>query len=612
MQRLQGHLQLDQEHLSEAKERLESLATARTAGFQQVKRKLVDERERVRKTIADLQRQLKEAMASEDRLDKAIAKEEERIATAREDLVQEQQAVAMQAEAVAEQKRLLTEQVASIAAAQRALDTSTQSARAQVESLDEAVNEVKLHIVQARLTLRRLERRLLHFNPADEALDLSDEREALRRFDGLVMRLDAGQRQLLEAQKAAAAKEAAVHGQTSRLIQLQQDASSAKKQLEGLAEQLPELKQAKTLAVSGRNFKEAARLNGDIAALTTQQEEAKALHDSLEQEVEAAGRDLQSLSADMEALQDSLSQHRGTVMVSLLDELVVARASLARALRRATRRKLPLAAMLQLDLTLCRSLVEELCLAQQQCAPEEVLPPETDEDPDSEDTLAELDNTDLGVIAASLIDLDGGQPESASQEHGADILTTDSVLADLLGETATGAMEAAALASSADGQQPDDGEGQQQPSDGDDGEGQQPPSDGDDGEGQRQPSDGEEGFLDEDPPASEADVESSEDAGGDSPAAAEASVDGSLSDLVEAEVTAPEMEAVETLDDTSASAGSSVRDAAEDAQALLAAIGQKEADIEKAILEEDFDLCEQLDAELNDLKMRIDALQGGE
>lgn len=57
---------------------------------------------------------------------------------------------------------------------------------------------------------------------------------------------------------------ARVQSLTSSVLEKQSESSALRKQLEDLENRLPELERAKKLAVSGRNFKEAARIANEI------------------------------------------------------------------------------------------------------------------------------------------------------------------------------------------------------------------------------------------------------------------------------------------------------------------------------------------------------------
>eukprot|EP00730_Choanoeca_flexa_P005881 TRINITY_DN12041_c0_g2_i3.p1 TRINITY_DN12041_c0_g2~~TRINITY_DN12041_c0_g2_i3.p1 ORF type:complete len:1247 (+),score=448.76 TRINITY_DN12041_c0_g2_i3:60-3800(+) len=639
LQRVKRHLQVDQQHLDEAESRLESLASERTSEFQKSKRKLEGERERVRKTIQDLQRQLREAQAQEERLDQAIAKENDRITAAQQDLVVEREAVDQQRQAVREQEESITEQEAAIAQAQAELDNSTASARQQVEALDEAANEVKLHIVQARLTLGKLEKQLGRFLLDD----VSEERQALNEMGVLTKAVQTYQSAAQGKTGKLNELDEDIRQATSTVLELQQELKSARKQAADIDEQLPQLVEAKKLAVGSRNFKEASRLNAEISALKEQEEASADRVRQTEEELGQANAKLEALQKEVESERTDLSKWQRQQNEDLLVKLARMQGQLFKCHRRAVRRKQPAAMLLQADLDLCRGLLAQVTGVLEQAMPELPSDPETDEDVHSDDDEPTTD--DLGVIAGSLIDFgDDDGDENTGNEATSDGLVSD-IAMDLLStegspkplhgdleglaldeaneenvgvvddETADNADNAGSDAVHHDANETDaairsengdvgpdgeletgeDREAEADHKDVDDNHNGDKPS-LDDDEQQESPSEAE-------PVNASADeyIDVEGDADGDAASPADATED---TDVDTDRQAVPSNDGEEPIVVEEATSESEM-----ERQRIQAAVSELELKIEAAIIEEDYDLCEALDEELAPLKEQLAELE---
>ncbi|EDQ89458.1 uncharacterized protein MONBRDRAFT_32272 [Monosiga brevicollis MX1] len=637
LQRGEAHLHVDQQHLQEAVDRLESLAAERTAEFQDARRRLVDDRERVRREIAELERKLREARHKEERLEKDIAKEDERIAAAEQDLVAERSQVEAQRSLVNEQAAELDARRAAIQEAQQSLDDSTASARKQVEDLDEAANEVKMHIVQSRLGLRRLEKRTARY------LDLEQQSFAgSDRLDDILQAFEEANEAIQSLDAQVAAKTSDIQELSTNVLQLQQDVSLQRKQATSIADQLPELTQAKKLAVGSRNFKEASRLNAEITSLAEQQSSLEAVISEREEELKRSTTELEQAQTDADQLRSELEQARRDRFDGIIEDLAGLYGELFGEARRRRRRKQPSAALVQADADLCHSLLVTLCGAQGTDMPALAEDPETDEAPSTDDEEME-DNADLGVIAASLIDfgddgLEAGSPEAASsgspagdteQEQPLVAAIADDLLSLDLNTSAT-ADEQDNLDALLDDGEDDQADPESPTVETEDAKDAEDAEDAKDTEDAKDAKDAEDAAsAPEEPMNLDASIESVRGDDVPSDAGEQDERDAVLeSEDVQAEIEDEEMEASdasshsdgaedpasdaeapvdgEDVDDVSVSEEAANQQAKEERKAQLAEeIWELEQGIERAVENEDFDLCEEMDDKVKVLSQEL-------
>jgi len=84
---------------------------------------------------------------------------------------------------------------------------------------------------------------------------------------------------------------------TDEALRYSQESMDAKRKIAAIDEKLPELERQKKLAVSTKNFKEAARITADAKTLTTEKERSEREHAAL-QEVQVSKEKLSHEAAE--------------------------------------------------------------------------------------------------------------------------------------------------------------------------------------------------------------------------------------------------------------------------------------------------------------------------
>lgn len=412
--------------MAEAERRLKSLSTERTAEFQTAKRRLEDEREGVRRKITELERQLRELRATEERITRSITKEDERIAAAEEDLVHEKAQVQQERSAVQKQEQDVAAAEAALAAAEAELNASTASARAKVEELDEAAGEVKLHITEANLALRAMERvarkmeRGLEGDTDGSGGSAGGElgQKPILALLGSALGAYLDTQEKLSSQRQNADDEAsAMQSLAAAVLELQQKAKGLRKELDDMREQLPQLEAAKKLAASSRNFKEAARLAQEIKDLTSREADLTGELQATDTEHEEKAKALEDTKAKVEAEGGRAAEAEQKADRQLVDELLTIEQQLFRAHRRAVRRQFPTQCLLEADLQACRDV---LAMVRQKHGwtseePSKVEAETEEEGSTDEDELEAGASTRSPPLAVgSLIVFDGDEEEAGS------------------------------------------------------------------------------------------------------------------------------------------------------------------------------------------------------
>ena len=155
---------------------------------------------------------------------------------------------------------------------------------------------------------------------------------------------------------------AAIQETTNKVLEEASRASKLRKTVDDTQQQLPSLNEAKKLAASSRNFKEARRLAGEIKELSEQLEDVSAQLQQCEETKKAMNENLDTMNADCAQLEKLVEAEESQADEKLMQELSDLYAALFVEKRRAARRAEPQQFLLQADFEATEFLLEQLCV----------------------------------------------------------------------------------------------------------------------------------------------------------------------------------------------------------------------------------------------------------
>lgn len=583
-----NHLDVDQQHHDEEIARVNKLSDERSAAFKNEKQRLVSTQTEVQDRIAELKQELNRLELEDEELTKNIAVQDERIEHAESGLSADRKRMEEESQQLAETRGTLAADQQKLDLDNARLEDSTAELRAKREELDISLRQTREHVAFAI--------RAKHENIVltTAVADFQEQYELV--LDPFSVS-GGGDENLVQLKTDLTEKTESVKTLTNSVLQMQSTASSLRKSLEDIATRVPELQQSKKVAVSGRNFKEAQRLQEEVKTLESEQVEQtvelKELNASLLTETEAL-----DAAKEMEA---KLSEDWKTKEVGFdtaaIKELRAKNDELREKILGLKSGSTEIAKLIRIDAEACELLEEQLSIKHglEFVAPEQSLddlvatallgahsqnlllilddPVAEDESADfaAEQASAEQDN--VTPIMGDLASLDMGHDRTLPlepTEAGEDDATAQDVEADDTTETAevVASVDDATQAAATEDVTTTSTAGDDQTESDDGGNG------GDGGDA-----------------AVEADVDSNADTNEDTNT--EIDVD-------------PEPTPVEPVanDDTAAEPEADEGDAV-DIEGIKAQIATLEADMEIALAEEDYDACEHIHDNIEALKAQL-------
>ena len=312
IERARQHLDLDRQHLEQQVEKYNAKAEDKSAAFVTQRNKLQKSREEVRQKIEELQLQLDTLKAEDADLTSGMAVQEERIEQAELSLSAEKKRVEGERTTLLETEAQLNKDQVLLSAATTKLNDSTAGLRAKRDALDLSMKQAREHVayaIRAKHTVEGLKTGFAQF---------FEMHSVFSAVESVLADEELGE--LAELKTVAAEKETSVALLLASVQEKQKQASTLRKTLEEIASRIPELQAEKKTAVSGRNFKEAARATAEIKELATkeevEQETLKTLTADLATETEAhaeAQKAFDKLKLDMDgqvAEADKASVHK--------------------------------------------------------------------------------------------------------------------------------------------------------------------------------------------------------------------------------------------------------------------------------------------------------------
>lgn len=316
--RAQGHLDLDRSHLDEQIERYKKLAAEKTATFVKEKSRLSSSRDEVRSRISELELELRRLRQEDEDLSKGIDVQDERIMHAESGLSSEKTRMDDEARGIAMRQSELDVEIEALGSAREKLDASTSKLQQEYEKLSESLEDTRNSISSAIQIKQEIEERIA--STAEFVAEYSSLDDPLK-----VVETGGAAVEALKVDVAAESQK--VQRLTASVVEKKSEASALRKTLEEISAQVPELEQSKKLAVSDRNFKEAARIASEIKELNERAEMSKTRQQELltvllteTEELNAAKDERAALAARLE---EAESAHDSTVLERLRERCSV-------------------------------------------------------------------------------------------------------------------------------------------------------------------------------------------------------------------------------------------------------------------------------------------------
>lgn len=298
IERARQHLDLDRQHLEQQVEKYNAKAEGKSAAFVAERNKLQKSREEVRQKIEELQLQMDTLKSEDADLTSGIAVQEERIEQAESSLSTEKKRVEGERTALLKTEKQLNTDQEELDAATTKLDDSTAGLRSKRDALDASMGQTREHVAFAIRAKHTVEGRKTGF------AQFFETHSVFAAVESVLADVESGE--LAELKAAAATKEAAVAALLASVQGKQKEASTLRKSLEENASRVPELQVEKKTAVSGRNFKEAARITAEIKELAAKEETEKELLKGLTADLAAEVEAHAEAQATFDALRSEL------------------------------------------------------------------------------------------------------------------------------------------------------------------------------------------------------------------------------------------------------------------------------------------------------------------
>lgn len=201
---------------------------------------------------------------------------------------------------------------------QDALEFLIATTKREESALEGSLVTVKERVRDSLKTLKALESR------KDSFVELTRQYELVNMTKMFASEME----ELALLRRNVSLKSADVQQLTADLLDVQKRASAVKKTLDDISSRLPELQQAKTVAVTGRNFKEAARISNEIKDLSANEASLKSELESLENQSKIHSNSQAEANKEFADMNQRLQKREQEIDMHILDTINKLRVSL--------------------------------------------------------------------------------------------------------------------------------------------------------------------------------------------------------------------------------------------------------------------------------------------